>query len=78
MKPPAPPRVDDHYRYWQFAPPEPSPRLLWWCERVRSGWSRNRRIGSQGYDTSAQYFGVYIWEYINVLQPLLWEMEGIE
>jgi len=39
--------------------------------RIESGWRRNKRISGLGYDPAAHHFGVYIWEYINVLQPLL-------
>lgn len=30
-----------------------------------------------GYPTSAKHFGVYIWEWINVLAPLLEEMRAL-
>lgn len=44
--------------------------------RINAGWRPNRRLRSMGYHESAEYFGVYIWEYLNVLYPLLVELEG--
>lgn len=70
MRPPAPPRVD-HYAYSTDAPPERSARAAWWVARFEAGWRPNKRVRKMGYDTSAEYFGVYIWEYINVLSPLM-------
>lgn len=67
-QPPAPPRVDDVEKFWTHAPPEPSPRLLFWMDRIKNkGWRPNKRVGSHGYYGSAEYYGVYIWEYINVI-----------
>lgn len=71
MKPPAPPRVDDHYRFWGDPPPERSPRCAWWVARIEGGWRPNRRITCEGYDASSSYYGVYIWEYLHVISPLL-------
>jgi hypothetical protein len=28
-----------------------------------------------GYDSSALFFGVYVWEYVNVLSPAIHEQE---
>lgn len=69
---PMPPRVHDHYAYWTDPPPELSARCRAWADRIEQGWRRNKRVGSMGYDQSAEHFGVYIWEYLNVIQPLLW------
>ena len=73
MKPPAPPRIryPEFEQYWVDPPPEPSARCLWWVDRINGGWRRNRRIGGLGYSMSAEYFGVYIWEWLHVLSPLL-------
>lgn len=73
---PAPPRVLDETLYWGRPPPTPSERLLWWKKRVAGGWRPNRRIGGLGYHESACYYGVYIWEWINVLSPLLYSSTG--
>ena len=62
-----PPRVD-RYEYWGDPPPVPSPRLAWWLDRiVDEGWKPNRRISGEGYDGTAEFFGVYLWEWLNVL-----------
>jgi hypothetical protein len=71
MKPVAPPRVRDHYEFWSNPPPEPSPRLLYWKARIAAGWRPGRFIRRMGYDESAEYYGVWIWEYTQVLRPLL-------
>ena len=69
---PAPPRVSDRYRYWTDPPPERSPRCTYWVKRIGDGWRGNRRVpGALGYDSAAEYLGVYIWEYINVIMPML-------
>lgn len=62
--------------YWDRPPPEPSAGLLKWQAKVRAGWKRNRRINQMGYSDSANFFQVYIWEYLNVLQPMLWAAEN--
>lgn len=69
-EPPAPPRIKDVERYWQEPPPEQSERCLWWVERFASGWRLNRRVGSMGYHERAEYYGVYVWELLNVLSPI--------
>lgn len=66
-----PPRVDDVERFWDSPPPEPSKRLQFWMDRVADGWRGNKRIRVLDYYDSAEYFGVYIWEWINVLAPQL-------
>lgn len=71
MKPPAPPRVADRYRYWRDAPPELSDRCKFWIGRIENGWRPGRHVGSYGYDEMALYLGVYIYEYMHVLSPLL-------
>jgi hypothetical protein len=71
MKPPAPPRVSDSYLFWVTSPPELSARCAWWTRRIRGGWRPGRRLRELGYDTSARYYGVYVWEYLNVISPLL-------
>lgn len=67
----APRRVDSIEAFWSEPPPERSPRCTWWVQRVTDGWRGNRRISGMSYYTSAAYFGVYIWEWINVLSPML-------
>lgn len=64
MRPPnadRPPAVDDIEAYWGEPPPEPSPRLLYWQQKIADGWRANRHISGEGYYSSAQWFGVYLW-----------------
>lgn len=74
-EPPKPPKVDDVYRFWTEGPPEPSARCLYWLDRIGRGWVPNRRLSQMGYDSSALFFGVYVWEYVNVLSPAIHEQE---
>lgn len=53
-------------------PPAPSPRLAWWLYRVVwEDWRPNRRLHQLGRDESAEFFGITVWEYCNVLYPVL-------
>lgn len=71
-----PKRVADHYLYWTDPPPEISPRCAWWAAEISAGRFRpNQRVRRMGYDPAAEFFGVYIWEYLNVLRPLLDRLE---
>ena len=74
----APPRVGDRYAFWSHPPPERSARCAWWVRRIEGGWRRNRRISGMGYDEASEHFGVYVWEYTNVLAPLLATLEDKE
>ncbi len=65
----------NRYAYWQAPPPEPSPKLKRWIARIKAGWRPNRRIRQMGYDEKAEFFGVYLWEYLNVIAPMLQEAE---
>lgn len=70
--PPAqmPPRVADRYRYWTDPPPARSDRCRAWEARIRHGWRMPKWVQGKGYDPMAGYFGVYVWEWLNVLSPL--------
>lgn len=72
---PKPPPVEDRYLYWSDPPHAVSLRCLYWARQIDRGWLPNRRIGSYGYDTSAGWYGVYIWEYLNILFPLIQSKE---
>lgn len=65
----------DIYEYWSDPPPEPSPRLALWISRLKNGWRPNRRIGTMNYTESAEFFGVYLWEYLNIIYPSLYKQE---
>lgn len=71
QKPPAPPRVRNLEKWWAEPPPSPSARCLWWLDKINAGWRPGRRIRQLGYYTSAEWYGVYIWEYLHVLSPVL-------
>lgn len=61
----------DVTKYWQTAPPEPSPSLGKWLKKIEAGWSPNRRISGMGYYSAAEWYNVYIWEYFHVLRPAI-------
>lgn len=66
-----PPPVDDVMRHWLEPPPEPSARCLYWQARYRDGsWAPNKYLMRQGYHGSAEWLGVYIWEWLHVMWPL--------
>lgn len=68
---PKPPKVDDHYLYWGEQPPELSERCRYWVRQIKAGWRPNRKISGEGYDSQSEWYGVYIWELMHVLWPLL-------
>ena len=65
-----PPKVGDVQDYWAHPPAEPSARCSWWVGRFKAGFKPNRRISRMGYHPRAEFYGVYIWELINVISPL--------
>lgn len=71
--PDAPPRVANVEEHWgsDEPPPAPSPRLLFWVERLRAGWQPPERLAQWGYYETADIYGVWIWEVFNVLWPML-------
>lgn len=71
-----PPRVEDVYAVWLEAPKEHSARCLYWEDRIRRGWRPNKRIRGMGYSTSSEFYGIYVWEYLNVICPLLEKLES--
>lgn len=68
---PKPPRVTDRYAYWGEPPPVRSERCWYWMRQIDRGWRPNRAIDSHCYDCSAEWYGIWIWEYLNVLAPRL-------
>ncbi|WP_280439014.1 hypothetical protein [Nocardia cyriacigeorgica] len=70
---PKPPRVADRYEYWTTQPPDLSPACRYWVRQIERGWLPNRRISGHCYDCSAGWYGVWIWEYTNVLAPMIEE-----
>lgn len=65
------PPVDDIQKYWQNQPPDPSPRLMEWLTRLARGWRPSCGVRALGYYEASRYYGVYIWEYLNVIRPWL-------
>ena len=45
-------------------------------KRIRDGWRANTRIRTQGYYGAAAYFGVWLWEYFQVIERALDGEEG--
>ncbi|HEY3631926.1 MAG TPA: hypothetical protein VGL21_13540 [Jatrophihabitantaceae bacterium] len=65
-----PPRVADIYDYWLSPPPEPSPRLTYWLRRLDEGsWCATHRQAAEGMELMADWLGVYLWEWSNVIYP---------
>lgn len=67
----APPRVNSIEEYWGEDAPVMSARCAYWMQRIAGGWRPSKRIRSLGYYGSADYFGVYISEWLNVLSPMI-------
>ncbi|HEY2085482.1 MAG TPA: hypothetical protein VGH54_05535 [Mycobacterium sp.] len=76
-----PPAVDrDAYR--DAPPPAPSPRLTYWLRRLDEGsWRPNKYFG-RGYEGDAEWCGVYVWEWLHVLSPIItaesWTHDGTD
>lgn len=69
--PPKPPRVDNPDLYWVDQPPEPSERARYWVEQIERGWRPNKHIRRHCNQCSADWYGVYIWEYDHLIAPRL-------
>lgn len=68
---PKPPRVADVEDYWADAPPVISDRCAYWLRQIERGWLPNRHIAREGYYSSAEWYGVWLWEYLNLISPAL-------
>jgi hypothetical protein len=71
LEAPRPPKVEDHYKYWGDPPPETSERCKWWLRQIERGWKPNRRVRAECYDCSAEWYGIYIWEFTELICPAL-------
>lgn len=71
LEKPKPARVDDRYRFWSSAPLDLSERCRYWLRQIERGWRPNRRISIESYDSGAEWYGVYIWEFLHVILPAL-------
>ncbi len=63
--------VEDVEQFWIEPPLFRSSRCEWWVKKIEAGWRPNRRISMMGYYESARFFGVFIWEYLHVIAPML-------
>jgi hypothetical protein len=61
----------DVTQYWEAPPPQRSTNCNKWLARFADGWKANRRIRQMGYHEAADFFGVYIWEFTNLLLPAM-------
>jgi hypothetical protein len=76
-----PPPVEDPFRYSSEPPPEMwSPRLQYWVLRRslfsptmfgKDRWRPNRHIRRLNDVDSARRYGIYVWEWVNMLGPIL-------
>jgi len=71
MRTSKPPKVENVEDYWVDKPPEISLRCLWWLARIEKGFTPNRRLRSFGREEAAEFYGVYIWEYLNLIHPAM-------
>lgn len=53
--------------YWNAPPPNQTERLNAVLLRIKRGWRPNKHVRKMGYYTAAVYYGVPLWEYLNIL-----------
>lgn len=71
LESPKPPPVAEVEDYWGSPPPGLSARCWYWMRQIERGWLPNRRISGEGYHSSAIWYGVWIWEWLNIIYPLI-------
>lgn len=69
---PKPPRVTDHYDTSLEGSGIVSDRCQWWIRQINRGWRPNRRTLRCCWDCNSEWMGIYGWEYIEYIWPLLW------
>lgn len=67
---PKPPKVTDYYAYRGAPPAHRSKRCAYWLRQIKRGWRPPIRITRMGRE-GASWYGVYLWEYLNVLRPAM-------
>lgn len=77
------PHAVDPWTFWDGPPPSPSPRLAYWLRRLdEDSWHPNKYFCRESYDTRARWLGVYLWEYLHVISPVLdadaWSRPGVD
>lgn len=65
------PKVEDITEYWDDPPPNPSPRCSFWMTKIFRGWRAHRGLMRLDEEKASEFYGVYIWEYVNVIFPML-------
>lgn len=71
LEAPRPPKVKDIYANTGRDTGELSERCRWWLRQIERGWRPNRRIASECWECSADWYGVYGWEFMDVICPAL-------
>jgi hypothetical protein len=64
--------------HWQARPEVLSQRCVYWVRQILRGWRPSRRISGEGYYAAAEWYGVFLWEYLHVLFPLLNALERVQ
>lgn len=72
---PKPARVNHVEGCWRDRPGMLSQRCVYWVRQILRGWRPSRRISGEGYYAAAEWYGVWLWEYLHVLFPLLNALE---
>lgn len=72
---PKPSRVADVEGFWSERPEVLSPRCTYWVRQILRGWRPSRRVAGEGYHAAAIWYGVYLWEYLHVVFPLVRALE---
>jgi hypothetical protein len=68
---PKPAPVTGPYDYSGQEPPEQSERCRWWLAQIGRGWRPNRHIRRHCTDCAAEWYGVWMWEYVHRIRPAL-------
>lgn len=65
------PKVEDITDYWDNPPAILSLRCKFWITKIFRGWRANPGLIKLDEEKASEFYGVYIWEYINILFPML-------
>lgn len=72
---PKPQPVNHISLHWETKPDRLSERCVYWVRQILRGWRPPRRIAGEGYYGATEWYGVWLWEYLHVLFPLLNALE---
>ncbi len=70
---PQPSAVTDVFDFIDRQPPGRSARCEWWVQRISLGESPDWEIRTSWCAEAAERLGVWVWEYVNVIYPLIKE-----